>query len=207
MRTVGFLLWLLAGVWVWARNPLRPSDSAPTVDVVTLNHVYTVAIKSLRQLDFRNFQFHVFDEDGKPELTVKLRNGKYDSKEHDPKWMMGDGYDWLRLDWVSLMGENSEFAIVSFSWVTAGGSTSDFGVVQVFNLREGHPVVIQQMLFNTRGCGTSADLNTRLLVLTVNGVHGWEHCCPKTLEVIKFRWAGSSFRRKSYYSVPLPKTC
>lgn len=207
MRTVVFLLWLLVGICAWPKNPPRHLDSAPTVDVVTPNHVYTVTTKSLRQLDFRNFRFHVFDENGEPELTAKLRNGKYDSKERDPKWRMGDGYDWLGLDWVRFMGENSEFAIVSFSWVTAGGSASDFGVVQVFSLREGHPVVIQQILFNTRGCGTSAGLSTRLLVLTVSGVHGWEHCCPNTLDVVKFRWTGNSFQRKNYNSAPLPTTC
>jgi hypothetical protein len=197
------LLWLLAGVWACAKNPPQDSDSAATVEVVNPNHVYRVTAKSLRQLDFRNFQFHVFDEDGESTLVAKLRNGKYDSKEHDRKWKMGDGYDWLGLDWVRFVGENSEFAIVSFAWVTAGGSTSDYGVVQVFTLREGHPAVVQQILYNIRGCPTSANLSTRLLLLTIRGVHGWEHCCPKTIDVVKFRWAGSSFKRKTHYSVPL----
>lgn len=120
---------------------------------------------------------------------------------------MRDGYDWLRLDGVRFLGESSEFAIVPFSWVTAGGSTSDFGVVQVFTLREGHPVVVQQILFNTRGCGASSQLSIRPLLLTIKGVHGWEHCCPKTLDVIKFRWTGGSFHLKSHHSVPLPETC
>ena len=110
---------------------------------------------------------------------AKLRNGKYDSKEHDRKWRMGDGYDWLGLDWVRFMGENSEFAIVSFAWVTAGGSTSDYGVVQVFTLLEGHPVVVQQILYNIRGCPTSADLSTRLLLFTIRGVHGMGTLLPE----------------------------
>ena len=201
------LLWVLAGVFACAMNPPQPSDSNPTVEIVRPNHVYTATNESLRQVDFRNFQFHIFDKNGASTLSARLRNGKYDSKKSDRKWKMGDGYDWLRLDWVRFAGKNSEFAIVSLSWVTAGGSTSDFGVVQVLTLLESQPVVVQQILFNTRGCGTSADLDTRLLLLTVTGVHGWEHCCPKTLDVIKFRWTGTSFKRESYHSIPVPKTC
>jgi hypothetical protein len=120
---------------------------------------------------------------------------------------MGDGYDWLRLDWVRFVGKSSEFAIISFSWVTAGGSTSDFGVVQVFTLRDGRPVVVQQILFNTRGCGASSQLSIRPLLLTIKGVHGWEHCCPKALDVINLCWTGRSFHLKSHHSVPLPATC
>jgi len=201
------LVWLLVSLCAWARNPLQHSAPRPTVEVVNPNHVYTVTTKSLRHLDFRNFQFHVFEDGGESTLTAKLRNGKYDSKECDRKWKMGDGYDWLRLDWARFVGKSSEFAIISLSWVTAGGSTSDFGVVQVFTLRDGHPVVVQQILFNTRGCGASSQLSIRPLLLTIKGVHGWEHCCPKTLDVLNFRWTGRSFHLKSHHSVPLPATC
>lgn len=121
--------------------------------------------------------------------------------------MLHSRYDWLGLDWVRFVGEESKFAIASLSWVTAGGSSSSAGVVQVFTLREGHQVVIQQILFNTRGCGTSSELATHPLLLNIKGVHGWEHCCPKTLDVIKFRWAGGSIQVLSHRSVPLPETC
>ena len=201
------MLWLLAAVCAAAKNPPQHSNSAPTVEVVHLNHAYTATAESLKELDFHNFQFHVFDTNGNSQLLAKLRNGKYNSKEHDRRWKIGDGYDWLRLDWVRFMGEHSEFAVVSFAWVTAGGSTSDFGVIQVFALRKGHPVVLQQILFNTRGCGTSASLSTRLLLLTLTGVHGWEHCCPKTLDVMNFHWAGSSFQWERHHSIPLPTSC
>ncbi|HEY1938141.1 MAG TPA: hypothetical protein VGJ33_09420 [Candidatus Angelobacter sp.] len=165
-------LWLLVGACAWGKNPPQKSDSAATLEVVNPNHVYTRTTNSLSQLDFRNFRFHVFDEDGKSFLTRKLRNGKYDSKEHIRDWRTGDGYDWLGLDWVRFVGENSEFAIVSFSWVTTGGSASDFGVVQVFTQRDGHPIVVQQILFNTRKCGTSADLSTHPLLLTIEAFTG-----------------------------------
>jgi hypothetical protein len=172
------------------------------VDVVTPGHVYVATTTSLKDLDFRNFQFHIFDRHGASELTAKLRKGIYESK-----WTVQNGANWLRLDWVQFLGEEPEFAIVSLSWVTTGGSASDFGVVQVLTLREKHPVVVQQIFFNTRGCGASSDLNKRLLLLTIKGVHGWEHCCPKTLDVIEFGWADGSFQRRSYRSTPLPETC
>lgn len=208
-RLIFASLWLLVGACACAQSSPQQPESGATVEIVNPNHVYNGTTQSLRQLDFRNFRFHVFDERGESILAAKLRNGKYDSKEHDRKWKMGDGYDWLRLDWVRLVGEESQFAIASLSWVTAGGSTSDFGIVQVFILREGHPVVVQQILFNMRGCVANAnsELTSRPLLLTIKGVHGWEHCCPKTLDVVTFSWAGSSFKRKSYHSLPLPETC
>ena len=170
--------------------------------VVTPDHVYATTTESLRRLDFHNLQFRIFDEHGKSMLAARLRNGKYESK-----WTPENGSNWLRLDWVRFVDEESHFAIASLSWVTTGGSSSDFGVVQVFTLREGHPVVVQQILFNTRGCGASSALTTHPLLLTVKGVHGWEHCCPKTIDVIKLNWAGGSFQRRSHRSVSLPETC
>ena len=177
-------------------------ESEPTLEVVTPQQMYAATTESLSSLDFRNFQFHVFDKSGKAILTAKLRNGKYQSK-----WTSRDGSNWLRLDSVRFIGRHSEFAVISLSWVSTGASASDFGLVQVFALHEKHPVVVQQILFNVRGCGTSARISDHTGVLTIKGVHGWEHCCSKTLDVVTFCWTGSSFKRQSYESVPLPKVC
>jgi hypothetical protein len=69
--------------------------------------------------------------------------------------------------------------------VTTGASASDFQVVQVFSIRDNHPVLVQQILFNTRGCKTAgAKYSAQARTLTVKAVHGWEHCCPKTLDVL-----------------------
>jgi hypothetical protein len=201
-KSTFFLLWLFVSVLASAQNPPGRTESEPTVEVVTPDHVYATSTESLRHLDFHNLQFRIFDEHGKSMLAARLRNGKYESK-----WTPGNGSNWLRLDWVRFVDEESQFAIASLSWVTTGGSASDFGVVQVFTLREGHPVVVQQILFNTRGCGASSALTTHPLLLTIKGVHGWEHCCPNTLDVIKFNWAGGSFQRRSHHSVSLPETC
>ena len=196
------LLWLLVSVYASAQNAPRRSELKPTVEVVAPDHVYPTTTESLRSLDFHNLQFRIFDEHGKSMLVAKLRNGKSESK-----WTLENGSNWLRLDWVRFVDEESPLAFASLSWVTTGASASDFGVVQVFTLREGHPVVVQQILFNTRGCGASAALSFHPLLLTIKGVHGWEHCCPNTLDVIKFAWAGGSFQRTSHHPVPMPETC
>jgi hypothetical protein len=200
-------LWLVISPFAFAQTPPRRSQREPTVELATPDYVYRSTIDSLTRLDFRNLSLHIFNARGESTLAAQLRNGRYDSKEHDRKGRFGHGYDWLRLDWVRFLGENSDFAVISFSWVTAGASASDFGVVQVFTLRQGHPVVVQQLLFNTRGCGASAHFSTRLSHLTIKGVHGWDHCCPRTLDVIKFRWADGSFHQESHYSAPLPESC
>ena len=177
------------------------TESEPTVEVLFPRYVYKQTMKSLRTVDFRNFQIHVFDA-RKSILIAKLRNGKYESN-----WASAHGSDWLRLNSVDFLGNHSEFGVVSLSWVTTGASASAFGLVQVFTLREGHPVVVQQILFNARGCGTSASIRKNVGGLTVRGVHGWEHCCPNTLDVLTFSWTGSSFERKTQQSVSLPTAC
>jgi hypothetical protein len=193
-------LWLLVSISASTQNPPRHSELEPTVEVVTPDHVYATTTDSLTRLDFRNFQFHIFDADGKTINTAKLRDGKYERKSTY-------GFDSLDLDWVRFIGEQSHYAIVSLDCLSVGGSSSPFGVIQVFTLREKHPVVVQQISFNKRGCGTSSTLSTRPLLLTVKGVHGWEHCCPKTIDVVEFLWIGGSFKQKSYHFVPLPETC
>lgn len=202
-----FLILSLAAIQAYTPVPqgsAKPqgAEAEPTLEVVMPQHVCAATTESLRSLDFRNLQFHVFDKSGKSILTAKLRNGKYQSK-----WTFEQGSDWLRLDSARFMGGHSEFAVVSLSWVITGASASDFGLVQVFALHEKHPVVVQQILFNVRGCGRSARISERTGALTIKGVHGWEHCCPKTLDVVTFRWTGSLFKRLSYESLPLPKVC
>ncbi len=181
---------------------LLQAESEPTLEVVNPQHVYVPMTQSLSSLDFRNFQFYIFDKSGKSMVRAKLHNGKYQSK-----WTLQQGSNWLRLDSVRFMGGHHEFAVVLLSWVTTGASASDFGLVQIFALDENRPVVVQQILFNVRGCGTSARISPRTGVLTIKGVHGWEHCCPKTLDVVTLRWSGSSFKRQSYESLPLPEVC
>lgn len=202
VKSVLILLWLHVSALAYAQNPARHLTQQPTVEVTAPQHVYRMRIGSLRGVDFRNFHFHIFNEHGNSILTAKLRNGKYESV-----WTLRDGSNWLRPDWLRFMGEQSEFAIVSLSWVSTGGSASDFGVVQVFSLRSQHPVVVQQILFNTRGCNASSEFSSLYRVLTIKGVHGWEHCCPTTADVMQFRWTDGSFRMKSQHSVPLRQTC
>ena len=197
------LFCLLVSVFASAEDPTRSEAAQATIEVVTLQQVDpTATVDSLRHLDFRNLHFHIFDEHGKSVLFVNQRNGKSESK-----WTAQNGSDWLRLDWVRFFGEESEFAVTSLSWVTTGGSASDYGLVQVFTLRDRHPIVIQQLLFNMRGCGTSSRLSIHPLLLTIKGVHGWEHCCPKSLDVMTFNWVNGSFHRKAYRSMPLPESC
>jgi hypothetical protein len=186
-----------------ANGPSGKKELQPTIEVVALQHTYkTVAGRSLNLIDFRNFRVHIFDaKTRRPIFSAKLRDGKYESK-----WTLEKGSDSLRLDWARLIGEKSRFAVILLSWETTGASTSDFGVVQVFTMRNPHPVVVQKILFKERGCGASAKLSNPPVSLTISGVHGWEHCCPKSLDVVTFSWDGL-FRLQHHRRVPLPPKC
>jgi hypothetical protein len=184
VKTVVFFF-IVVSISAYVQGHANHEETKPTVEIVTPQHVNSsITTDSLQHLDFRNLQFNIFDEHGRAIVSTKLRNGKYKSKS-----------DWLRMDWVHFLGETSDSAVVSLSWVATGVSASDSGIVQVFTLRDGHPVVVQQISFNTRGCGTSSIFSSDHVLLTIRGEHGWEHCCPKTLDVVTFgseRWVISS---------------
>lgn len=183
----------------------NPATFRPTVDVIRPEYPYQQTVESLHAIDFRNFEFRIFNDDRKPMLTARLRHGSYKSGWNTQEGMSDD----VGLNWIRFVGSSdSEYAVISLWWVEAAGSSSSYGIVQVFALQDKHPVVIQQIEFNTRNCQTAeASFAAANGVLTVKGVHGWEHCCPRTLDVVTFRWTGSRFQQRSAKSVPMSPEC
>jgi hypothetical protein len=97
-----------------------------------------------------------------------------------------------------------EIAVAQFDLVETAGSSSDYGVVQVFRLKEDHLTVVQQILFNTRGnAKVGAAIDARSSTLTIRGVHGWEHCCPTELDVLRFRIDDGLFKLAGHGRVAL----
>jgi hypothetical protein len=196
MSRAAFLVFLLVCVGICS----AVTDSA-TFEVRYPQHSYSQQVKSIREIDFRNFALIIFGGRGKTNLVANLRNGIF--QRNYPSGC----YDWLKLVSVAYFddaGAGGQKAIVMVDWASACGSTSDFGVVQVFGVVNGQPAVLQQILYNERGGGATSSYSMKTSTLTIKSVHGWEHCCPTTLDVGTFKWNGSRFALTRIDSIPIP---
>ena len=172
----------------------------PTFSICYPHYKYLRAVDSLSAVDFHNFNLILFDDDGRRMLLAKLQDGTF---EH--KYKVGG--DWVKVASIQYWSPEKTGppkALLRADYVETGASSSDFGLVQVFELTEGHPVVLQQILFNTRGEGADSAFDSKKGVLKIRGVHGWEHCCPTTLDVGTFKWNGSGFALTESKSIPMP---
>jgi hypothetical protein len=196
MSRAAFLVFLL----VCAGISSAVTDS-PTLEVRYPKHSYSQQVKSIREIDFRNFELIIFGGRGKTNLVADLRHGIFQRNYTD------GCYDWLKLASVVYFDDASgegQKALVMADWVSACGSSSDFGVAQVFGIANGQPIVLQQILYNERGGGAASSYSMKTSTLTIKSVHGWEHCCPTTLDVGTFKWNGSKFALTKTDSIPIP---
>jgi hypothetical protein len=196
MRRAAFLLFLV----VYPGISLALTDTA-TFEVRYPQYSYDQQLNSLHEIDFRNFTLIIFGGRGKTNLVAKLRNGIF--QRDYPHGCS----DWLKLASVKYFDDadaEAQKALVTADWTSACASANDTGVVQVFGIANGRPTVLQQILYNERGGGTALSFNVKTETLTIKGLHGWEHCCPTTLDVGTFKWNGSKFALMKTASIPIP---
>jgi hypothetical protein len=133
--------------------------------------------------------------------TVLLRAGNYER----PKNLEGESSVTVKL--LSCLDRGvAEHALLATNWLNCGASCNSQEIVQVFELRDGNPVLVQQISFDSDAAGTGAIFDDNSLTLTVKGRSNEEspHCCPKSLDVVTYRWAGQQFVQSSYTRVPVP---
>ena len=101
-----------------------------------------------------------------------------------------------------------EHALLVTDWLGCGASCNDTGMVQVFELQSGHPVLIQQIGFDSDAVGADATFDNDSSTLTVTGRSndGSAHCCPQNLDVVTYQWGGQEFVQTSYKRVPVPSS-
>ncbi len=134
------------------------------------------------------------------EDTVSLRAGKYEKHEQ-----LGQSSVEVKL--LSCINRGvAEHALLATNWVSCGASCNSHELVQVFELRDARPVLVQQIDFDSDARGTGATFDDRLLTLKISGRSNEEspHCCPKSLDVITYRWEGRQFVQKSYKRIGVP---
>ena len=177
-----------------AENVTRPS--VPAVTVSTPNRVLEVtASNGVCGVDYLNMS--VSDDD----TTVLLRAGKF--AEHE----RGDSSVEVKL--LSCLDRGvAEHALLATNWVSCGASCNSHEIVQVFELRGDHPVLVQQVYFDSDAKATGATYDDRIRTLTVVGRSNDDspHCCPTSLDVITYRWEGQQFVQRGYRQIRLPQS-
>ena len=173
-----------------------PNASVPAVRVSKPNRVLELTTSSVCGVDFRNTS--IFDE-GRG--SVPLSNGRYKGE--------AGGLEEVNLNEIVCLERASAFeehAMIIAEWTSCGGSCNSSGIVQVFELQGGHPVVTQQIDFDSHAKGTGAKFDKDSLTLTITGRSDDEspHCCPKSLDLVTYRWEGQQFEQRSYKRVPAP---
>lgn len=176
-------------------NAVQPSD--PAVTVSKPNRVLDQTTESVCRVDFQNSRVFLGND-----WSAQLTNGRY-AKQGD---LQSEQVD---LKGVSCFGSgNGERALVTTEWRGCGADCQLSGVTQVFELRDGHPVISQQIEFNSKAQGAGSSFDASALTLTVIGRSRYEadegECCPKNLDVVTYRWQGQQFEQASYKRVPVP---
>jgi len=179
----------------------QPSGTTPpSYEISYPNYQYEITVPSLQDADFRNLTACWHRSDLR--RSVQLRNGTF-QQNYD------GGSDYVAVDLIRLFkppGATEDRAVIDILWRSCGGSCSDNGLLQVFELRSGHPTVVEQIRYGRHAPNTGAILNTDSRILTITGRSSEPspNCCPRSLDVMDFEWDGKEFHFKSSKRVALP---
>lgn len=172
--------------------------STPAVTVLSPNRVLEETVPSVCGIDFNNSQIVQGDS------SVQLANGAYE-KRNDV------GTESVSLKNVFCLHESTnqtEHAVVATDWTGCGASCHSSGAVQIFALRDNRPVLTQELDFDSNALGSGATFDDKSQTLTISGRSTEESpdCCPKSLDVVTYRWEGQQFVQTSYKRVPVPSS-
>jgi hypothetical protein len=109
---------------------------------------------------------------------------------------------------ASVVAATNALAVAGWRSETCFATCNSHEIVQVFELRDSHPFLAQQISFDSDARGTSATFNDNSQTLTITGRSNEDspRCCPKSLDMVTYRWAGQQFVQGSYTRVPVPNS-
>jgi len=180
----------------------EPHES-PSYEILVPNYQYDISASSIKDVNFKNLTVFWYRTD-QLRPSAQLSAGSFQERYEG-------GSENVTLDFVKLLDDPSTptpHAVIDLLWKSCGGSCSNNGLVQVFELRSGHPVVVQQIRYGRHapGTGASLDLESRILTVTGRSSEPSPNCCPKSLDVMEFAWDGRKFVFKNMKSLALPDT-
>jgi hypothetical protein len=170
----------------------------PDFDNVRLESSYPGSYQSIRKVDFRNLKLVVFDQTGRPDTVLRLKDGRR-------KWKEKGEMDEATLEEVDYLPpirpSDPECALVVFHWISVAGDSSTDGFAQVFRLADHALRVIQQLRWNeqfeTKEKYTFDSKTNTLIVRSAHFLQGDAHCCVSAMDVFTLRWNGTAFEQAS----------
>ncbi len=199
LRAISLILFLLS-CSLSAQSPSVPYAQffGPDFDNVSVDRAYPGAWPSIRKVDFRDFKLVVFDQTGKQESVLVLKDGRR-------KWKEKGEVDEAKLEEVAYLtpaeAPEPEYALVIFHWLSVAGSTNTDGYAQVFRY-SGHSLRVTQQLrwneeFETKEKYTFDAAGKTLIARSTHYMEGDAHCCVSAMDVFTLRWNGSAFVQKA----------
>jgi hypothetical protein len=185
-------------------NPQPQTASA--VAIVEPNYGYTQPTNSLRQIDFGNFDFVIFDVNAQLTRRVSLENGQYhESQDQSGSDLTLGPVQYFGVSRLSIKREPN-YALLTLRERDWGGSPADAAIVQVFKMEKHHLYIVQQFTFDQQapGAGVSFDSKTGRLIIRARTSDNTPACCPRSLDVVSFRWNGRQFTQESAQTLRLP---
>jgi len=195
-RGIGLFAICFALLGNWNIASAQPS---PNYETSFPHYQYPVTVSSLSNLDFQNLNM-VWYRNGRRDPTAHLQNGSFERKDEVR------GGEYVTLDLVKLL-QGGRYAVIDVSWRSCGGSCSESGLVQVFELQSGHPTIVEQITYERHapGCSASFDEKSKILTVTGRSSEPSPNCCPKSLDVMSFKWDGKQFVFKTSRRDALPE--
>jgi len=193
MRQLAFLYIMLASAFG------QTGDIRPTFTNKQFVYSYPGSFSSIRKIDFRNFAFVLFDDNGNPTPWIGNRSKFHLKNGHYKQWGTNIRYASIDLDSIHYLPQfptsDGDSALVLLSWFGAGGSSSQWGTADLLTLSGSHLQVVQEIEWQTHAGGNeSFDPTTNTLVVrSDHHVGGDGNCCLSALDVGTFKWDGSRF--------------
>lgn len=175
---------------------------APNYEISFPNYRYEATVSSLLEVDFKNLTLFWFGKHG-PRRSAKLTNGSYERNDEY------HGGEYITLDLLHFLDaeqKEASFAVIDIDWRNCGGSCSESGLAQVFAVQFGHPTVVEQIRYERHAPNTGANIGavSKVLTLTGRSSEPSANCCPKSLDVMRFKWYGSGFEFAENKRVAVP---
>jgi len=191
-----FLALLLLSFFLSAQAPSVPYAQffGPDFDNVRVEYSYPRPYQSMRKVDFRNLKLVVFDQTGRQEAVLLLKDGSR-------KWKEKGDVDEAKIeevDYLTPPGASApEYALVVLHWISVAGDSSTDGFAQVFQMADHTLRVIQQLRWNEQfdtkeKYNFDAKTNT-LIARSAHYLAGDAHCCVSAMDVYTLRWDGGAF--------------
>ncbi len=141
--------------------------------------------QSIRQIDFRNFNYQPCFDTPKGTKTIRVKNGKYEAKTADEQY----SFEVRSVTFGDLDSDGIEEAVVET--MCNGGGTGRFTEGIVYRYQNGKPVAIAEIGGGDRADGGIHEIKFVKGFLKVSRYGGNQGaCCPEYIEVHTLKLTG-----------------